>query len=408
MVENVEPRTLFHRVYISSFDPVRVSNQYFYYEKDKGVFHLKKQKWYLLLLLLAAALVLGACGGGGDDAEGTDEGGEGAADDQFSVAMVTDIGGVDDKSFNQSAWKGLQDFGAKHGLEQGDNGYDYLQSNTDADYIPNLNQLVRRDFDLIYGIGFMLSEAIQEVAQQNPDVHFGIVDEIVEMDNVVSLMFREQEVSFLAGVAAALTTETGKVGFVGGMESEVIKRFEAGFRAGVKSVDPEIEIIINYVGSFGDIPGGQQAASAIYNQGADIIFHASGATGNGVFAEAKELVQQNPDKMYWVIGVDSDQYDEGAVNDDLNVTLTSALKRVDVAVADVAERAMNGDFPGGETLWFGLDDNGVELATTGDHIPQEHWDVIKEWEEKIKSGEITPPGTDDELKAYFEELGIEE
>lgn len=369
---------------------------------------MKKQKWYLLLLLLAVSLVLAACGGGNDNAEGGD-GGDEAAEDNFSVAMVTDIGGVDDKSFNQSAWEGLQAFGEEYNLEKGDNGYDYLQSNSDADYIPNLNQLVRRNFDLIYGIGFMLKEPIMEVADQNPEVNFGLVDDVIEgKDNVVSIMFKEQEVSFLAGVAAAKETKTGKVGFVGGMESPVISRFEEGFKAGVKSVDPNIEIIVNYVGSFGDAAGGQQAANAIYSQGADIIFHASGATGNGVFAEAKERIQQNPDQPVWVIGVDSDQYEEGKVSDDVNVTLTSALKRVDVAVKEIAERAMNGDFPGGETITFGLADNGVELAETGGHIPQETWDVINEYKQKIIDGEITPPGTPEEYENFLKDLGIEE
>ena len=369
---------------------------------------MKNKKWYLLLLLIAVALILGACGGsggGGDDTEGTNEGAE---EDNFSVAMVTDVGGVDDKSFNQSAWEGIQAFGKDYNLEQGDNGYDYLQSQSDADYIPNLNQMVRRDFDLIFGIGYLFIEAINEVAQQNPDVYFGIVDAEVDQPNVVSIMFKEQEASFLAGVAAALTTKTGKVGFVGGIELDVIKRFESGFRAGVAAVDPNIEVIVNYVGAFDDVAGGQQAASAIYNQGADVIFHASGDTGNGVFAEAKELVQQNPDNRVWVIGVDRDQYDQGEVEGlGINVTLTSVLKHVGNAVYEVSERAMNGDFPGGETLWFGLADEGVGLATTGDHIPQEHWDVINEWKEKIVNGEITAPSTDEELDAYLAELGAE-
>ncbi|WAA10771.1 BMP family lipoprotein [Fervidibacillus albus] len=369
---------------------------------------MKKRNWFLLTLLLSLGFVLAACGGGDD--ESTDGEDSGDSEDNFTVAMVTDVGGVDDKSFNQSAWEGLQQFGADNGLEKGDNGYDYLQSNSDEDYVPNLNTLVRRDFDLIFGIGFMLAEPIEEIAQQQPDTNFGIVDMVVEQPNVASIMFKEQEVSFLAGVAAAMETNTKNVGFVGGMESDVIKRFEAGFRAGVASVDPTIEVQINYTGAFDRADLGQSAANQMYTAGADIIFHASGATGNGVFTEAKARKEQDPNANVWVIGVDSDQYDEGTVEVDgteYNVTLTSALKRVDIAVQDIATKAMNGEFPGGETTTYGLADSGVQLAETGDHLSDETLEAVKEWEQKIIDGEVVPPSTQEEMEAFLEELGVE-
>lgn len=365
---------------------------------------LKKKKYsFLSVLVLLVGLVLAACGGGSSDetsTEGSGDSDNGNAQDNFSVAMVTDIGGVDDKSFNQSAWKGIQEYGKENNLEKGDNGYDYLQSNSDADYIPNLNTLVRRNFDLIFGIGFMLQEPISEIATQHPDTYFGIVDSIVEADNVVSIMFKEQEVSFLVGVAAAMETKTNKVGFVGGMESDVIMRFEAGFRAGVHAVNPDIEVDVRYVGAFDNADKGKQIANQMYTAGVDIIFHASGASGNGVFAEAKERKQKDPEANVWVIGVDSDQYDEGIVGEH-NITLTSALKRVDNAVKDVSNRAKGGNFPAGETLNYGLAEDGVQLSTTGDHMSEETLAEVEKFEQQILNGEITPPGTLEELEEFL-------
>lgn len=361
---------------------------------------MKKFKLNLLLVvLLVTSVFLVACGsdkgkeegnngssnGGSEGAEGTpSEGGD------FSVAMVTDVGGIDDKSFNQSAWEGVQQFGKDNNLERGDGGYDYLQSNDDSDYIPHLNRLVQREFDLIFGVGYIIEDAIDEVASQRPDTLFSIIDGEVAQDNVASVLFKDQESGFLAGVAAALMTETGKVGFVGGMEIPVIERFEAGFVAGVEAVDPSIEIDVEYTGAFDKAELGKTTASLMYSSGIDIIFHASGATGNGVFAEAKELKSADPDANVWVIGVDSDQYDEGKVGEH-NVTLTSALKRVDKAVMDLSELAKNGEFPGGETTVYGVKEEGVGLADSRGAIPEEVNAQIEEYIEKIANGEIEVP-----------------
>lgn len=369
----------------------------------------KKRLSILFSLLLLSGLVLSGCGSKdeGNNNQGAKDGGK--DDESFSVAMVTDVGGVDDKSFNQSAWEGIQAFGKEHNLKKGDGGFDYLQSKSDADYVSNLNALARRNFDLIFGIGFKLEKPIGEIAGQRKNVHFGIVDSVVEKDNVVSIMFKEQEAAFLAGVAAAMETKTKNVGFVGGMESDVITRFEAGFRAGVASVDPSIKVQVNYTGAFDKADLGKSAANQIYSNGADIIFHAAGATGNGVFAEAKERKQQNPDANVWVIGVDSDQYDEGTVEVDgkeYNITLTSALKRVDLAVKDIAQKSMDGKFPGGTTVTYGLADKGVELSTTGDHLSETTLTAVNDWKEKIINGDVTPPGTKEDMESFLKDLGV--
>ncbi len=352
---------------------------------------MTKRKFGLALsMVLAASTVLAACGT--DKEEGKETGGGDKTESDFSVAMVTDIGGVDDKSFNQSAWKGLKDFGKEHGLEKGDGGIDYLQSTSDADYNTNLNKLVRRDFDVVFGIGFLMEKAVTEIATQQPEAHLAIIDAIVDQPNVASVLFKEHEGSYLAGVAAALMSKSKKIGFVGGMEIPVIERFEAGFLEGVAAVDPSIKVDVQYTGAFDKAELGKTTANRMYSSGVDIIFHAAGGTGNGVFAEAKELKTKDPDAYVWVIGVDSDQYEEGAVGD-TNVTLTSMLKRVDTAVQKLSQLAMDGEFPGGKTTVYGLAEEGVGLADSRGAIPDDVLAQIEEYEAKIADGSITVPET---------------
>jgi len=350
---------------------------------------LAKRKYALALsALLAAGTLLGACGTSGNDkGSSSDKGGD---KDNFSVAMVTDTGGVDDKSFNQSAWEGIKKFGEENGLKKGDNGFDYLQSASDADYNTNLNQLIRRDFDVVFGIGFLLQTPIEEIAAQQKDAHLAIIDAEVDAPNVASVLFKEQEGAFLAGVTAALMTKSGKVGFVGGMDIPVINRFEAGFKAGVEAANPNVVIDSVYTGDFAKAELGKNAANRMFGSGVDIIFHAAGAVGNGVFTEAKERKAANPDANLWVIGVDADQYAEGQVNDSTNITLTSVLKRVDLAVQNIANQAKDGKFPAGTTV-YGLKDEGLDLADSRGAIPADIQAKIDEYKQKVIDGEIEVP-----------------
>jgi basic membrane protein A and related proteins len=367
---------------------------------------LKKRKFGLAMsLVLAAGTLLGACGKadekGGDTATGDKE----PAKDAFTVAMVTDVGGVDDKSFNQSAWEGLQAYGKENGLEKGKEGFDYLQSQSDADYATNLNTLARQDYGLVFGIGFLMQDAINEIAQQQKDAKFGIVDAEVKQPNVASIMFKEQEAAFLAGVAAALTSKSDKIGFIGGMEIPVIERFESGFLAGVKSVKPDATVDVQYAGAFDKAELGQTIASKMYSSNVDVIFHAAGGTGNGLFKEARDLKKKDPSKEVWAIGVDSDQTAEGVVEIDgkeQNVIITSALKRVDNAVKDLSTKAKEGNFPGGEITTYGLAEDGVGLAPINDAVTNKA-DIetkVKEFQDKIKNGEITVPATKAELEKF--------
>ncbi|MDP4164928.1 MAG: BMP family ABC transporter substrate-binding protein, partial [Bacillota bacterium] len=331
---------------------------------------MKMRKFGLTLsLVLAAGTLLGACGKSNTT---TANNGGNKKEKTFSVGMVTDTGGVDDKSFNQSAWEGLQAFGKANNMTKGNGGYDYVQSASDADYSTNLNTLSRQHFDLVYGIGFLMQKAVDDIAKQQPKTKFAIVDAEVKEPNVASILFKEQEGAFLAGVTAALATKVNHIGFIGGMDIPVIERFESGFLAGVKAAKPEVKVDIQYAGDFAKAEIGQSIASKMYASGVDVIFHAAGGTGNGLFKEARDLKMKDPSRQIWAIGVDSDQTAEGVVDINgtkHNVIITSALKRVDNAVQDISQKAKDGNFPGGVDTVYGLAENGVGLAPINPEVP---------------------------------------
>lgn len=358
---------------------------------------MKKQNLAKLFTLsLGASLVLAACGG--DNGGSTDSGSQGsdvasgdATGNDFSAVMVTDIGGVDDKSFNQSAWEGLQAWGEENGKAKGANGYDVIQSDTDADFVTNINTGINNGFDLVFGVGYKLKDAMQDAANNNPDTHFAIIDDEIEGENTVSVLFYDNEAAFLAGVAAAHSTKTNKIGFVGGQEGPVIDRFEAGFVEGVESVNPDIKVDVQYVGSFGDAAKAKTIANGMYSSGIDIIYQAAGDSGNGVFSEARDIVTSDPARELWVIGVDRDQAEEGKVEladgTTRELTLTSTVKGVGTAAQDIANLAMNDEFPAGEVMRLGLKDNGVSL--TDGILEEDALKAVREAEEKIINGEIT-------------------
>lgn len=369
-------------------------------------------KLKFLLALSSSTLILAACQGqdagnadggaddtaqtedvvdqGADDAtnESTDgeaggSGSVGSEDADFAIAMVTDEGGVDDRSFNQSAWEGMQAWSEETGGRA-----EYFQSTNSADYIPNFQQAATQDFDIIYGIGFQLEDAVSDMAASNPEQHFGIVDSVVEADNVVSLNFADHEAAFLAGAAAALTTEKDQIGFIGGIESPIIDRFETGFLAGVEEINPDIDVDVQYADSFSDAAAGQQIANGMYTAGADVIYHAAGAVGNGLFNETRNRLESNPDEQLWAIGVDRDQEDEGEW-DGGNFVLTSTLKQVGTAIQLATEHAKNEGFPGGENIQYGLKNDGVDLVQG--NLSDEAWAKIQELRQQIIDGELEVP-----------------
>lgn len=337
-----------------------------------------------LALFGASALLLAACGNGDTDSDTDTDAVDSADTEEFSIAMVTDTGGVDDRSFNQSAWEGMQAWATDNSFS--DDAVNYYQSDTEDQYVSNLQTATQDGYDIIYGIGFLLEDPITTVAEQNPDRWYGIVDSVVDLPNVVSLNFRDHENSFLAGVAAALTTETNQIGFIGGIEGAVIDRFQTGFVHGVESVNPDIEVDIQYANSFGDAGAGQQIASAMYQSGVDVIFHAAGAVGNGVFQEARNRMEAGADTNLWVIGVDRDQSAEGEY-DGGNLTLGSTIKNVGTAIAKASTSAMEDNFQGGENVAFGLDEGGIDFVTNPS-MDQATVDEIEAAREGIIDGSI--------------------
>jgi basic membrane protein A len=305
----------------------------------------------------------------------------------MKIAMVTDVGGVNDQSFNQSAWEGLKraekDFGVKVA---------YKESKQDADYAPNMETLTDAGYDLIWGIGFLMGDAIKETAELNPDQKYAIIDFAYGDEtpkNVACAVFQEEEPSFLVGYIAGKMTKSDKVGFVGGIKFPLIEKFEYGFMAGVKMANPKVEVMRQYAESFTDAAKGKAIANNMYQQGADIVFHASGGVGDGVIEAAKE-------KGQWAIGVDKDQNFLAPDN-----VLTSAMKRVDNAIYDTGKRLIDGQFAGGQTVVYNLKNDGVGIApTSSKHVPEAILKEVDGLVAKIKAGEIVVPATKDAFDKF--------
>ncbi len=275
-----------------------------------------------------------------------------AAGKTFKVAMVTDIGGLGDKSFNDAAHDGLKMLKKQYGNNV---EIKVVESSKMEDYVPNLKSLADQKYDMIWAIGFLMGDALTEVSKAYPNQKFGIIDSEVKNPNVQSVLFKEQEGSFLVGVIAATDSKSHKIGFVGGMEFPLIKKFEAGYRAGAKAVDPKIQIFSQYAGAFDNPTKGKELAASQYAVGADVVYHAAGGTGLGVIAAAKEK-----GNGYWAIGVDKCQHSEGVVNGKDRV-LACMIKRVDIGVFRASSDAMNGKFKAG-VVEYGLSDNGVGVC----------------------------------------------
>jgi basic membrane protein A len=267
---------------------------------------------------------------------------------EFKVGLVLDRGGKDDKSFNSSAYQGATEAKEKLGVF-----VKYVEAADDNAFEPMLRAFAQRDFDLIIGIGFAQKEAIKKVAGQFPKKHFAIVDAQVDAPNVRCLMFEEHEGAYLVGAIAAMTSKTGKIGFIGGMDIPLIRRFHLAYEAGAKKINPQVTILANYVGitseAWNNPPKGKELAVSQYDSGADIVFAAAGASGLGVFDAAEE-------KKQFAIGVDANQdwTKPGLI-------LTSMLKHVDQSVYSTIEEAKSGAFVGGVKK-FGLANKGIDYS----------------------------------------------
>ncbi|AOW79984.1 ABC transporter substrate-binding protein [Halodesulfurarchaeum formicicum] len=338
---------------------------------------------------------LAGCSGGGETDGTTTDGDDGSGDDVTNVGMVYATGGLGDGSFNDQAQSGIMDAAEDFNVE-----YNESQPENTSDFSSHQEQFAQStdpNYDLVASIGYLQADSLADTAANYPDQQFMIVDETVDADNVASYVFREHEGSYLVGQLAGLLTtrefsagggetkpDEKVVGFVGGVEGGLIGKFEAGFAAGVKSIDSEIEVKSGYAGSFTDPSTGTEIADDMYSGGADIVYHAAGNTGTGVFESAQSNGR-------FAIGVDRDQ----SITKDgyADVILASMVKRVDTAVYTAVESVVNDAFESG-TNTLGLDDDGVATVygdQIGSEIPQEIKDQVSSSRDEIMAGDIEVP-----------------
>lgn len=319
---------------------------------------------------------------------------------KIKVGMITDVLGLNDQVLNASTYRGLKEAGSELQIR-----IEILKSKLESDYEINLATLARNENDLTLGVGPSLAKALEKVAKDNPDKKFGLVDSSIVKDgqslslkNVVWVKFREEEGSFLMGVIAAKMTKTKSVGFLGGIETDRIKQREYGFRAGVAAVDPTIGILSGYAASVSDSAKIRALAKSMYSQGADVIYHASGDAGKGLFEAAVEYSRGGA--KVWAIGDESDQTRLAPDN-----ILSSMIISADNAVYDIAKRLAYGEWKGGQVLTFGLKEGGIDIApTTNKNTPQEVADVVDTFKKKIITGEISVPKTKAEFNNYMLKL----
>ena len=312
------------------------------------------------------------------------------------VGLVYDIGGRGDKSFNDAAAAGLDKAKKEFGIE----AQELEPSGQGEDREELLTQLAQGDFGYNIGVGFLFGDAMKKVAEANPDVTFGIVDSVIDDDkkkfpNVKQMVFAEHEGSFLVGAAAALKSKANHIGFVGGVEIDLIKKFEAGFKAGAEAAKPGIKVDVKYItqppdfAGFNDPAKGKEIANGMYEAGADVVYHAAGGSGTGVFEAAKDASggKAGADQK-WAIGVDSDQY-QTAAKELQPFILTSMLKRVDVAVYESIKAFNGGDKSGGVKV-FDLKADGVGYSTSGGFV-DDIKDKLEDYKAKIVAGDIKVP-----------------
>ncbi|MCL5034243.1 MAG: BMP family ABC transporter substrate-binding protein [Bacteroidetes bacterium] len=329
-----------------------------------------------VVLMTGTALLFESCGKSQPSAPPNSE-----------VGLVFDVGGRGDKSFNDQAYRGLQMAKDSLGIK-----YQYIEPGGGSDRESALRQLAsRKSIGLIFGVGFIFTDDITDVAKAFPDKKFACIDYTYDSTkavpkNLIPIEFRENEGSFLVGAIAGLMTKTDKVGFVGGMESPLIRKFQAGYEAGVKYVNPKCKVLVAYAGVTGEAfknpAKGKELALSQYSQGADIIYHAAGVTGLGVFEAAREM------KKY-AIGVDMDQWNEAPGR-----VLTSMVKKGDVAVYDIIKEWKEGKFDGGTPRVFGLRDNGVDFVYDNNNkplIPEKVYQRVEQLRKDIIDGKIKVP-----------------
>lgn len=328
---------------------------------------------------LGVILLLAACGSDGDSNSQPPA----QTKSEFKIGLVTDVGQLNDRGFNQLAYEGLKRAEKELGVQ-----IRVAQSRSAADYIPNHTSLARQGYDLIIGVGFAQGDAVDAAAMKMPDASYAIVDVDQQAlkhkpKNVVGLLFREEEAGYLAGVLAGLSVKEDKtpvVGSVGGFKEPPVDRFIAGYQAGAVWAMPQVKTLNSYSSDWDDQAKCKERAFDQISRGASVVFQVAGGCGLGALDAAKE-------RNVWGIGVDADQSFLG------NFVLTSAMKHVDEAVFRTIKSVVDGDFEGGKSLVFGLKEDGVGLGKINPKVPEQDRLVIEDVQKRIRAGEIEIPRT---------------
>ena len=330
------------------------------------------------------------------------------------IGLVTDSGPVTDQSYNQNSWEGILKAEREFGIES-----KYLQpyGMTTYDYLDEIEELVYEGFEIIVTPGFMFGEAVYLAQDKYPDVKFVMIDaepisgdysDFRIEDNTLSIYFAEEEAGFQAGIAAALESKTGKVGFIGGMEIPPVQKYGWGFVAGVAyaneayGTDAQVADYI-YQGSFSEVDAGQQLAASMYDKGIDVIFAAAGGVGIGAINEAKTRTASG-DKVY-IVGVDVDQYNSGLIEDGRSVILTSAIKRIDTVTYYSIENFLNGNFSGGQKLFYSIKEDAVGLPHENPNLTNHTVSMVDDASSAVKNGSVTVPETIYDLNSFLSKYG---
>ncbi|MDR2434459.1 MAG: BMP family ABC transporter substrate-binding protein [Treponema sp.] len=327
-----------------------------------------------------------------------------AAREDVTVRLLTDATGIDDKSFNAAAWRGILEYYGDTWTNASKRGsfYDVVTAQTQDMYIPNLRQATDEGYDLIVATGFSWADALAEVATDNPDQKYMIVDvDWLGPPNIMQAVYAEHEGSFLVGAAAALKAkadgiENPRFGFIGGVPGATITKFEVGYVQGVLSIFPNAEIVDYYVNSWGEPALAKTQAKNWYDSGVYAIYSAAGGSGNGTIAQAKEY--RAAGRNVWAIGVDSDQHEEGLLpNSTESAVLTSMLKRVETSLVYALNEAKNGTFKG-EVITFDISKDGVGYSTTNPALDPDIVTQLNTLQQQIVSGQIKIAATNAEAQ----------
>ncbi|MBM7568336.1 BMP family ABC transporter substrate-binding protein [Paenibacillus sacheonensis] len=361
-----------------------------------------------LLVICMLVLALAACGSKNNGGNNTDTGSNsgtnngannGGEKPSFKAGMVTDSGTIDDKSFNQGTWEGLERATKELGVAS-----KYLKpaGTTEADYMKEIGNLYDAGYKMIVVPGFKFETAIYASQDKYKDANFVLIDGSPHTaedptpkvgTNTVSIFFAEHESGFLAGVATAVQLKEGEAGFIGGMEIPPVQKYNWGFQQGVKYANDNLGTKISmkkenvvYQGSFDNSAAGGQLAAQMYDRGVNVIFTAAGGVGVGAINEAKNRAKAG--KTAWIIGVDGDQYKDGVYEGDKSVILTSAMKKVNEASFDMVKALQEGKFPGGQTLTFDIKNDGVGIPSENPNLTEDTMTKVNEAITKLKSGDV--------------------